>query len=62
MLLQEAPEGANNDYEDAIMIETALRTGMDCIVTRNTADFASSVVPVLSPGDFLKLISPETEK
>jgi hypothetical protein len=44
------------------MIETALRTGMDCIVTRNTADFASSVVPVLSPGDFLKLISPETEK
>ena len=31
------------DYEDAIMIETALRTGMDCIVTRNTADFASTL-------------------
>lgn len=24
-----------SDYEDAVMIETARRTGMDCIVTRN---------------------------
>ncbi len=53
---------ANNDYEDAILIETALRTGADCIVTRNTADFASSQVRVLSPGDFLKLLSSEAEE
>ncbi len=53
---------ANNDYEDAILMETALRAGVDCIVTRNTADFASSRVQVLSPGDFLKLLSSESEE
>lgn len=59
---QNALGEANNDYEDAILIETAIRTGVDCIVTGNTADFASSPVQVLSPGDFLKLLSPETEE
>lgn len=42
------------DYEDAVMIETALRSGMECIVTRNTKDYTTSPLPVFAPSDFLK--------
>ena len=41
------------DFEDAVMIETASRTEVDCIVTRNEQDFIKSTVPVLTPKDFL---------
>lgn len=41
------------DYEDAIMVETALRTNMDCIVTRNKHDYSNSTVPVYEPTEFL---------
>ncbi len=41
------------DYEDAVMIETAIRTGMDCIITRNTADYSRSPVKIFSPSEFL---------
>ena len=46
-----------SDYEDAMMVETALRTGVDCIVTRNVKDYARSQVNVLSPNDFLKTLN-----
>lgn len=42
------------DYEDAVMIETAVRSGMDCIVTRNTKDCTAAPLPVYAPSDFLK--------
>ena len=45
-----------SDFEDAVMIETAKREGMDCIVTRNAKDFAKSAVQVFSPDEFLKKI------
>lgn len=44
------------DYEDAVLAETAIRTEMDCIVTRNLHDFNFSSVPVYSPHDFLNLL------
>lgn len=44
------------DYEDAVMIETALREGMDCIVTRNLRDFSRSPVKALEPEAFLALL------
>lgn len=44
------------DYEDAVLAETAIRTEMDCIVTRNLQDFNFSSVPVYSPHDFLNLL------
>lgn len=49
------------DFEDAVMAETALRTGMDCIVTRNIKDYSKSLVPVYSPSKFLALLTPEEE-
>lgn len=43
------------DYEDAMMVETALRYGTDCIVTRNLRDYGKSPIPVYSPSAFLSL-------
>ena len=43
-----------SDYEDAIMIESALREGVDCIVTRNMRNYRRLAVPVLAPEAFLK--------
>ena len=43
------------DYEDAIMSESAERSGMDCIVTRNTADYLFSKVAVYTPQEFLAM-------
>ena len=47
------------DYEDAVMVETAARTGIDCIVTRNLKDYAGAPMPVYSPAQFLELINAE---
>lgn len=44
------------DYEDAMMAETALRCGMDCIVTRNLRDYEKSPVQTFSPSAFLTQI------
>ena len=50
-----------SDYEDALMTETALREGADCIVTRNVKDFSKSAVSVYSPDDFLALLKRSEE-
>lgn len=49
------------DYEDAVMVESALRSGMDCIVTRNLRDYKKSKVPVYSPTEFLARIEEDME-
>ena len=46
-----------SDYEDAVMAQTALRAGMDCIVTRNVRDYKSAPLPVHTPSEFLKKLS-----
>ena len=45
-----------SDYEDAVMVETAARNGIDCIVSRNIHDYRNSSVPVYLPQDFLQLL------
>ena len=49
------------DFEDAVMAESALRSGMDYIVTRNGRDYRQSPVPVCSPGELLEMVSPEDD-
>lgn len=49
------------DYEDAIMVETAVRIGAECIVTRNLKDYAKAPLPVYSPADFLHRINADSE-
>lgn len=41
------------DFEDAMISASAEAEGLDCIVTRNGADFEKSPVPALSPEAFL---------
>lgn len=45
-----------SDFEDAVMVESALRANMDCIVTRNGKDYAKSPIPVYSPSELLALV------
>ena len=42
------------DFEDAILVESAKRSKMDCIVTRNAKDFKDSGIPVYTPSEFLR--------
>ena len=43
-----------NDYEDAILVESAKRNDIDCIVTRNAKDFKNAGIPVYTPVEFLR--------
>ena len=45
-----------SDYEDALMVETAIRSGVDCIVTRNLKDYAHATIPIYHPSEFLKIL------
>ncbi len=42
-----------SDYEDALMVETALRCKVDCILTRNTKDFSKASIKMYSPEEFV---------
>jgi predicted nucleic acid-binding protein len=48
-----------SDYEDAIMVETAIRSEMDCIVTRNVKDYAKASVTVYEPDALIALLEVE---
>lgn len=52
----------NNDYEDAIMIASAQRSNIDCIVTRNTEHFKSAAVKIYTPDQFLDVIQQLNEE
>lgn len=45
-----------SDFEDAVMVETALRSHVDCIVTRNEKDYKKSAVTVYSPKKFIEIL------
>ena len=45
-----------SDFEDAVMIESALRYGTDCIVTKNVKDYSKSSIPVFDPEEFISLL------
>ncbi len=45
------------DFEDAVMVETAVRSGADCIVTRNTKDYTHAPIPVYTPAEFVDLMA-----
>ena len=45
------------DFEDAVMIETAVRSGVDCIVTRNTKDYNKAPIQVYTPTEFINVVT-----
>lgn len=44
---------SNNDYEDAMLIESASRSGADCIITRNPDHFKPSPIRVFTPNELI---------
>ena len=50
-----------SDFEDAVMVETAVRSGADCIVTRNTKDYSKAPVTVYAPAEFIELLTETSE-
>ncbi len=47
------------DFEDAVMIETASRSHVACIITHNQKDYKKSSVPVFNPSKFLQQLKDE---
>ncbi len=45
-----------NDFEDAVLHESAVNVQIDFIVTRNIKDFKYSKIPVYEPQDLIKLL------
>lgn len=42
-----------SDFEDAVVDAVAERNKSSCILTRNVKDFSESIVPAVTPTDFL---------
>ena len=41
------------DFEDAILMITAVQCKVDCLVTRNVKDYQPALLPVMQPVEFL---------
>ena len=59
--IQTALSSDTSDFEDAVMIETAVRDRMDCIVTRNAKDYSKAQLNVYSPSEFVLLLTSEAD-
>lgn len=54
--IKNALNSGSRDFEDAVMMKTASRVGVDYIVTRNVKDYTRSAVPVITPSDLVPLV------
>ena len=48
------------DLEDALQVAAAISGSVDHIVTRNTTDYRGSVIPALTPREFLRRFVAQT--
>jgi predicted nucleic acid-binding protein len=55
-VLHAALTSAFKDYEDAVLHEAGVRSGVDCIVTRNVKDFSKASVTVYKPDDLVTIL------
>lgn len=55
-VLEEALSLRFNDYEDAVVHQSAVAVNADGIVTRNTADFKKASIAVYSPSVLLGIL------
>lgn len=56
MDIHNALDSEISDFEDAVMIETAIRIKADCIITRNIKDYKKANLPVYTPSEFIILL------
>ena len=55
-VIHQALHSPIKDFEDAVTSAAAIAAGVEMIVTRNKIDFVGSLVPALSPEEFLKML------
>ena len=58
---QDAVAIENNDYEDAIMMSTAVRSDMDAIITRDKSHYHSAPIPVYTAEEFVKKLEMQSK-
>ncbi len=51
----EALDSDFNDFEDAVQYFSALANNCDCLVTRNSEDYAKAKIPIYLPKEFVAL-------
>lgn len=56
-VIDSALHGRFVDFEDAVLHDSAVLAGADCIVTRNQADFREASLLVYSPTQFLATLT-----
>jgi predicted nucleic acid-binding protein len=52
-VLMRALDAGFADFEDAVLVEAARASGVEAVITRDRAGFASSTLPVFTPEAFL---------
>ena len=55
----DALASAVNDYENAVIERTAVKAGIDYIITRNVKDYQEGRVKAILPDDFIALVEEE---
>ena len=61
-VVRQALDSPFTDFEDALQYFSAMTEEADIIVTRNGRDFTHSIIPVLTPSQFLALMEEEQNK
>lgn len=58
--VQQALCATVQNFDDAVMLETARRERVHCIITRNCKDYIKASVAVYTPAEFVKLMREST--
>jgi len=56
IVLQNALKSKFLDFEDAVLNESAVNSGVDGILTRNPKDFKSSTLPIYNPKELITVL------
>lgn len=55
LIINQAIDSDIDDFEDAIQYFSAIHSKSDYIITRNQKDFKKSIIPAISPEEFLSI-------
>jgi len=55
-VLAKAVDSDFSDFEDAVLYQASCYAGVDSIVTRNSKDFKTALLPIYSPDELWQLI------
>ena len=56
IVLEDALESDDRNYEDAVLYKSAYHAGVDLIVTRDRSGFSKADIPVMNPKELLALL------